>query len=48
MTSIDRPECAARWIGDAPQHRAAVPKEIAPAVFFLASPASAFMTGPSS
>jgi NAD(P)-dependent dehydrogenase (short-subunit alcohol dehydrogenase family) len=45
MTPIDRPEFAARWIGDASQQRAAVPEEIAPAVLFLASPASAFMTG---
>jgi NAD(P)-dependent dehydrogenase (short-subunit alcohol dehydrogenase family) len=45
MTPIDRPEFAQRWIGDAPQQRAATPEEIAPAVVFLASPASAFMTG---
>jgi NAD(P)-dependent dehydrogenase (short-subunit alcohol dehydrogenase family) len=45
MTPIDRPEFAERWIGDAPQQRAATPEEIAPAVVFLASPASAFMTG---
>jgi NAD(P)-dependent dehydrogenase (short-subunit alcohol dehydrogenase family) len=45
MTPIDRPEFARHWIGDAPMQRAAVPAEIAPAVVFLASPASAFMTG---
>jgi len=45
MTPIDRPEFAARWIGDTPQQRAALPEEIAPAVLFLASPASGFMTG---
>jgi NAD(P)-dependent dehydrogenase (short-subunit alcohol dehydrogenase family) len=45
MTPIDRPDFAQRWIGDAPQQRAATPEEIAPAVVFLASPASAFMTG---
>jgi NAD(P)-dependent dehydrogenase (short-subunit alcohol dehydrogenase family) len=45
MTPIDRPEYAKHWIGDAPQQRAAGPAEIAPAVLFLASPASAFMTG---
>jgi NAD(P)-dependent dehydrogenase (short-subunit alcohol dehydrogenase family) len=30
---------------DTPQHRYALPEEIAPSVVFLASPASAFMTG---
>jgi NAD(P)-dependent dehydrogenase (short-subunit alcohol dehydrogenase family) len=45
MTPIDRPEFARHWIEDVPQHRAAAPAEIAPAVLFLASPASAFMTG---
>jgi NAD(P)-dependent dehydrogenase (short-subunit alcohol dehydrogenase family) len=45
MTPIDRPEFARHWIGDTPMQRAAVPEEIAPAVVFLSSPASAFMTG---
>jgi NAD(P)-dependent dehydrogenase (short-subunit alcohol dehydrogenase family) len=39
-------EVARRRVGAL--RRAAVPEEIAPAVFFLASPASAFTTGPSS
>ena len=45
MSPVDRPEFAARWIADTPQQRAAAPEEIAPAVVFLASPASCFMTG---
>jgi NAD(P)-dependent dehydrogenase (short-subunit alcohol dehydrogenase family) len=45
MTPIDRPEFARHRIGDAPMQRSAVPEEIAPAVVFLAGPASSFMTG---
>jgi NAD(P)-dependent dehydrogenase (short-subunit alcohol dehydrogenase family) len=45
MSPVDRPEFAAHWIGDTPQGRAALPEEIAPAVVYLASPASSFMTG---
>jgi NAD(P)-dependent dehydrogenase (short-subunit alcohol dehydrogenase family) len=45
MAPVDRPEFAPRWIGDAPQQRAAEPEEIAPSVVFLASRASSFMTG---
>ena len=45
MSPVDSPQFAARWIGDTPQQRAALPEEIAPAVVYLASPASSFMTG---
>lgn len=45
MAPVDRPEFKARWIDDAPQQRFALPEELAPAVVFLASEASRFMTG---
>lgn len=45
MAPVDRPEFKARWLDDAPQQRFALPEELAPAVVFLASEASAFMTG---
>ena len=45
MAPVDRPEFRRYWIEDAPQHRAALPEEIAPSVVYLASDASAFMTG---
>ncbi|SDE60052.1 SDR family NAD(P)-dependent oxidoreductase [Auraticoccus monumenti] len=45
MAPVDDPVFRARWIEDAPQQRYAMPEEIAPTVVFLASEASAFMTG---
>lgn len=45
MAPVDKPEFRRFWIEDAPQQRAASPAEIAPSVVFLASDASAFMTG---
>ncbi|HEY5785821.1 MAG TPA: glucose 1-dehydrogenase [Microlunatus sp.] len=45
MAPVDRPEFKARWIDDAPQQRFGLPEELAPAVVFLASDASRFMTG---
>ena len=45
MSPIDQPQFTRHWVEDAPQQRAADPAEIAPAVLFLASPASSFMTG---
>ena len=45
MAPVDRPEFRQNWILDAPLQRYATPEEIAPSVVYLASPASAFMTG---
>jgi NAD(P)-dependent dehydrogenase (short-subunit alcohol dehydrogenase family) len=45
MAPVDRPEFRRYWIGDTPQHRYALPEEIAPSVVFLASAASSFITG---
>jgi NAD(P)-dependent dehydrogenase (short-subunit alcohol dehydrogenase family) len=45
MTPIDQPRFKRHWVDDAPLQRAADPTEIAPAVLFLASQASSFMTG---
>jgi NAD(P)-dependent dehydrogenase (short-subunit alcohol dehydrogenase family) len=45
MAPVDRPEFRQHWIDDAPMRRYATPEEIAPSVVYLASDASAFMTG---
>jgi NAD(P)-dependent dehydrogenase (short-subunit alcohol dehydrogenase family) len=45
MSPINNPKFKRRWIDDTPQQRAATPDEIAPAVVFLASSASSYMTG---
>jgi NAD(P)-dependent dehydrogenase (short-subunit alcohol dehydrogenase family) len=45
MAPVDRPEFRRHWIEDSPQRRYALPAEIAPSVVYLASDASAFMTG---
>ena len=45
MAPVDEPQFRRHWIEDAPMQRYALPEEIAPTVVYMASDASAFMTG---
>ena len=45
MSPVDDPRFRQHWISDAPMRRYGQPAELGPAVVFLASGASAFMTG---
>lgn len=45
MAPVDQPQFRQHWIEDAPMKRYATPEEIAPTVVYMASDASAFMTG---
>lgn len=45
MAPVDEPRFRRHWIEDAPMQRYALPEEIAPTIVYMASDASAFMTG---
>ena len=45
MAPVDDPQFRRHWIEDAPMQRYAMPEELGPRVVYLASDASAFMTG---
>jgi NAD(P)-dependent dehydrogenase (short-subunit alcohol dehydrogenase family) len=45
MAPVDEPRFRQHWIDDVPMRRYATPEEIAPSLIYLASEASAFMTG---
>lgn len=45
MAPVDRPEFHRYWVEDTPLRRYALPEELGPSLVYLASDASAFMTG---
>ncbi|MGI8909772.1 MAG: SDR family NAD(P)-dependent oxidoreductase [Rubrobacteraceae bacterium] len=45
MAPVDEPQFRRHWIEDAPMQRYAMPEELGPSLVYLASGASAFMTG---